>query len=317
MTDYREITNFCARRNPVLIYVAIGCAQGHNSLQNRTAQQFPPFIRAPDGWPKGEVIAVLIDPALEPDTELQGLIDADGDPEVAFLTARQEFHWDSPTDTTFIRNLCAMLLRTHHSTQMIVQDYTGQEIAGFLHPFLEEFEPRLQYRALFDTTYGTMGGCYLDFSTVSILRDPATGEFIQPQYLTLAAGIAHGAPSDHLYRTATGRIHALRQYGHRTLRCLRNSSEERPVWLSDAEVLKNLSPIAYVYGIPMPAVTPDRLTALLTHFMTDLTTIADAAVPIQELIAEPSSDSLCCAMYLLRDAALGSGSGSGYNPRPR
>ncbi|NDE16671.1 hypothetical protein EBZ80_17240 [bacterium] len=333
MTDYRDILDFCVRRNPALIYVAIGCAQGHNSPQHRTAQQFPPFIRAPNGWPKGEVIAVLIDPALEPDTELQGLIDADGDPEVAFLTARQEFHWDNPRDKQFIRYLCGMMMRTHRTTQLIVQDYTGEEIAGHLSRFMWEIGRGLQERALFDVSYGTMGGCFLDFSTVRILRNPDTGTFIQPQYMTLAQGIAHGVasagagagagegadvakpyyhiPVHYMRRIATERIQALRLYGHRTLRCLRDSSEERPPWLSDAAVLEKLSPIAYIYGIPLPTITPDRLTALLTHFMTDLATIADATVPIQELIAEPTSDDLCNAMYILRDTALGSRSGSG------
>ena len=302
-SDYDQITAFCARRRPALIYVAIGCAQGHNSPEYRSPQQFPPFIR--EGWPTGEVIAILIDPALEPDAELQGLADAAGDPEVAFLTVRREFYWTVPTDAAFIRSLCRLALYELHDTQMIVQDYTGDDISRHLFPFLQEFESRLQYRVLFDATYGRQGGCYIDFDAIQLLRDPYTGEFIQPQYLRLTDGIGHGAPVEHLRQTVTARIQTLRQYAHRVLRCLRNPVEERPVWCSDTVVIKNLEPVAFVYDIPLRTVTAARLTALLTRFAEDLRTIADADIPIAELIAAPTSDPLTNALYLLRDTALG------------
>ena len=190
---------------------------------------------------------------------------------------------------------------------MIVQDYTGDDISMRLFPFLHEFDPRLQYRVLFDATYGRQGGCYVDFNAIQILRDPHTGEFIQPQYLTLTDGVAHGAPVEHLRQTATTRIQTLRQYAHRPLLCLRDpaTTEERPAWCSDATVLKNLQPIAFVYDISLWTVAAARLTALLTRFAEDLRTVADADLPVAELIAAPTSDPLTTALYLLRDAALG------------
>jgi hypothetical protein len=242
------------------------------------------------------VVAILIDPTLEPDTELQGLTDAAGDPAVAFLTLRRTFYWDAPDDAAFIGRLCALCIPRTSQTQMIIQEYTGEETPYRLLPYVREYGERLKERVLYDVTYGTQGGCFLDFSAVRILRDP-TGGFIQPQYLTLLHGIVMGVHTGELYRIATERINTLRHYTGWVL----TAEATRPAWCSDERMLQGIAPIAQLYNVKL-STEPGALTTLLTRFVKDLSVAADvSAPPIAELL---SGEQFASAMYLLRDIAF-------------
>ena len=251
MGTYDEILRTLECSNPALIYVAIGCAQGHHAPQTQTPQEYPPQIAA---WP-GTKFIILIDPALESPPVAR--VPADP-PDTTFREIRRCFHWSEPRDTGFLNALCRIAL-VPGGPHVIVQDYTGVDIRSHLP--IQIYGPPLLKKVLYDMTYAD-AGCFVDFRKVAILRTPGGG-FLQPFYLPLTG--LRGTPS-HLLQEVKSRFQSLAWYGHRFLR-IQKGVEERRDWCTPELVAKETTRLFHLYGIP-PALQslPELLTAALYDF---------------------------------------------------
>lgn len=270
-----------------VFYIAIGCAQGHYPVGEHSAQQYPPFL---SNWTPKEATArilLLVEPALETTPRAYD----DIPPRERLLTTiyAQRSHWDwshHSADCQFLQRIIHTILTRPHPTYLIVQDYTGhdiqQEYTGFLRTTRFTTEHFLS-RILFDPAYDGPG-CFPDLTT-PVLRDPATGDFIQPTYTTLRQLVAtHPQPTQRILdqqveiRSARIRYYAARLY--------------RGELLADqiAEALERLQFFAPMMG---STITPDptRLRSLIAHTLRDFGAVAtppreysDAA--IDDLLAD-------------------------------
>lgn len=168
-SPFPSILHRCQEEHPALVYLGIGCA--HAPLQ-----QYPPFLKEFGG----RQICILIDPALE-----ESLLHETPNG-VIFLYLRRYFEWE--TESTFIEGLCQL-----PGAQLIAQDYSGTDIYPY-YP-LQKLGPAILRTALFDATYGTSeSSCYVDFSTIHILRMD-DGAFINPLYEPLTVIRPHISPA--------------------------------------------------------------------------------------------------------------------------
>jgi hypothetical protein len=261
-----------------VIYVAIGCAQGHYAEGKHSAQQYPPFL---SGWnpPGAEKHVILIDPALEdPPRSLvdlaTGAIEEPADiRNITFYPIREPFYWEEPTHRAFLTGLVRIVLATPpeiQPTYLIVQDYSG---ASLQDKYMELLEDDFRYaattlleRVLFDPAYDGPG-CFQDLTT-PVLRHPVTGVFLQPAYIPLAQLMsAHPTPPPTILRKQQETRSALiRYYAARLLR-----TELSAAAAEDA--LERLRPFAPIVGY-MPTADPSILRRLISETLRDFGAVA-------------------------------------------
>jgi hypothetical protein len=299
--NYDDILTYCRSKNPALIYVGIGCAQGHHPPDNEDnwAQEYPPVLAMET---RGYRIAILIDPALERpvralrDVGLDGSHDVVEDPHVGitFICVRHLFHWprtyESPIaapHTAFIHQLCEMAVYSE-STQLIVQDYTGFDIRPY-YPLNQFNHNKLKDRVLYDMTY-TGGGCSVDFTKVNVLRR-ASGDFIQPHYTPLLTLKSLGAPAKIIANEAASRREILELFVHRYYHVLCGNKEPRH-WCTEDHVMNAAEYLFYTYGL-IPSVVPTNLRALMAEALLDFLAIRSTHLCLADmytLIDSPTTD---------------------------
>jgi hypothetical protein len=267
---YSDILKYCRESNPSLIYLAVGCAQGHHARDKATAQEYPPFVSE---WP-GKKICILIDPILEQPpycfsdlevsnqrlSEIAGAPVVDFTPSLRFYCLRQRFETlDAPSvdykfksdpakyepDMSFLYSLCDIAYTS--STKLIYQDYSGRFI-DYLYPINRFKDPeRLKANVLFDVTYNE-AGCFVDFKEVKILKKP-NGDFMHPEYETLANLRCH--PSL-LITYAKKRRSDLGPYIHWYYQILLGNKPARD-WCTAETILPKMRPLCKMYGTPVAA----------------------------------------------------------------
>ena len=299
--NYDDILAYCKTKKPALIYVGIGCAQGHYAPDNEDhwAQEYPPVLAMET---RGYRIAILSDPALERpvralrDVGLDGSHDLVEDSRcgISFICVRNLFHWprtyDSPLSAphmAFMHQLCEMAVYSE-STQLIVQDYTGFDIRPY-YP-LEQFNHnKLKDRVLSDMTY-TGGGCSVDFTKVNVLRR-ANGDFIQPHYTPLLTLLSLGVPAPIIGIEATSRREVLELFVHRYYHVLCGTKEPRH-WCTEDHVMSAATYLFYIYGL-IPSTIQTNLRALMAEALLDFLAIRSTHMCLADmytLIDSPTAD---------------------------
>jgi len=262
-----DIVDQCTAVGPALIYVAIGCGQGHSEPHKHSPQEYPPFM---DDM-TGRQICILIDPLLESPPrayEDLGLTPTAGaaDPvvqigRVTFIPIRRNFEWDGPDDIALIDRLCALCLQI--PCRMIVQDYTGAYIDR--HYPIDRFGPTLTKRVLFDVTYND-GGCFVDFTKVHILQTP-DGDFIQPLFSTICTIKQCGFPD--LLTTVINRRNNLFITYVKRLHRIQTGEEVPRDWCTAYHVFEQMREVCQVYSVPRVADTP-TLERLMICYLFDM-----------------------------------------------
>lgn len=262
----------------LLVYVAIGCAQGRYAPGAHSAQEYPPFIR---DFRVDHKIVLLIDPDLEDPP--RALEDNPTDTTVTFIPLRQSLSWGDESHAIHGPTLVKALLDLRPTPDyIVVQDYTGEDIAPH--------DPDIPGRVLFDATYGDYG-CFVDFTKYyRIPRDPATGAILHLERLPLRA-IPADFP-DIRRRQTDNRAAVLRYYIHRTLRVLRGQTEAAD-WCSPAEVETRLRRLAPIY-IPTATTTTTPTEANLLQIATAM--LHDFGVS-PSLLDDPTGETLSRAIY--------------------
>ena len=250
-----DILTRVREETPDLIYVAIGCARN-------AEQQCPPQVHS---W-TGHKLCILIDPILESPPL------AHSSDNITVIPVYRNFEWAEQGDNDFIRALCRYTM-TRTNAHMIVQDYTGTDI----YPYYPG--PDFSKRVLFDITYSD-GGCYVDFSTVQILRD-AGGDFIQPHFTTLTK-LAR-LPATVRKPEVMKRRNAIINYLHYYYRTKKHGYPPED-WLFTVE--RKLQPLvvqfASIYN-QWPILTLETVRVLLVRSIQDLSTATGVEVPSAEL----------------------------------
>lgn len=251
-----------------ILYIAIGCAQGHYPVGEHSAQQYPPFLSA---WsPATARILLLVDPALEDPPRVYDDIPTRERLQTTVYCHRTSWDWShySPS-CEFLQRIIHTVLTRPDPTYLIVQDYTGhdinQEYRGFLRTtrFTEE---HFLSKILFDPSYDGPG-CFPDLRT-PVLRDPITGDFVQPSYTTLRRLVSARPPPtqailDHQVETRSARI---RYYAARLLR-----GELRTDQI--AQALEHIQFFVPIVGFT-PTPDPGRLRLLITETLRDFGSVA-------------------------------------------
>jgi hypothetical protein len=299
--NYDDILAYCKTKNPALIYVGIGCAQGHYAPDNEDhwAQEYPPVLATET---RGYRIAILIDPALERpvralrDVGLDGSHDLVEDSRcgISFICVRHLFHWprtyDSPLagpHTAFMNQLCELAVYSE-STQLIVQDYTGVDIRPY-YPLDQFNHNKLKDRVLYDMTYSS-GGCSVDFTKVTVLRR-ANGDFIQPHYTPLHTLSVLGIPSAIIVAEATNRREIMELFIHRYYHVLNGNKEPRH-WCTEDHVMNAATYLFYTYGL-IPSVILTNLRALMAEALLDFMALRSTHMCLADmytLIDSPTED---------------------------
>jgi hypothetical protein len=299
--NYDDILAYCKSKNPALIYVGIGCAQGHYSPDNEDhwAQEYPPVLATET---RGYRIAILIDPALERPVRALRDVGLDGSHDlvedvrcgISFICVRHLFHWprtyNSPLSaphTAFMHQLCELAVYNEF-TQLIVQDYTGIDIRPY-YPLNQFNHSRLKNRVLYDMTY-TGGGCSVDFTKVNVLRR-ATGDFIQPHYTPLHTLSSIGIPSAIIATEAANRREILELFVHRYYHVLCGTKEPRH-WCTEEHVMNATEHLFYTYGL-IPSAITTNLRALMTEALLDFLTMRSTHLCLSDiytLIDSPTAD---------------------------
>lgn len=255
-----------------VIYVAIGCAQGHYAPGRHSAQQYPPFLA---NWEPADAErhVLLIDPALEDPP--RSLVDIAADPTVdtrriTFYPIQAAFYWDNPDHRAFLTAL--IRLAVTNGTYLILQDYTGHELMSEYRALLETtFRNDASVflsRVLFDPSYDGPG-CFQDLST-PVLRDPATGAFLQPDFVSLRQlAASHPPPAPATLRAQQERRSALIRYY--AGRLLRGEFADRPAAIEDA--LQRLQFFAPIVDYT-PTADPATLRRLIADTLRDFGAIA-------------------------------------------
>jgi hypothetical protein len=275
MDPYGEILHATKTATPALIYVAIGCAQGHNAPANQSPQEFPPQVAA---WP-GRKFVVLIDPALESPPVAR--VPADP-PNTMFREVRRPFHWNDGRDITFLDGLCAQALQPG-GPHVIVQDYTGADIRREL-PVYKYGQPLLR-KVLYDMTYAD-SGCFVDFTKISILRD-AAGDFVQPFFQPLRTLVGIMEPAA-LLEEAKNRYDALVNYGHRFIR-METGREERRDWCTPDRIAAATGRLFSTYGVA-PDGSVASMERLLKEALFDFCAVASHGMTLDEADATVAGD---------------------------
>jgi hypothetical protein len=295
-----------------VIYVAIGCAQGHHPPERRAPQQYPPFLAA---WPHQTIL--LIDPALEDPPQILHDVEAAGTPEeicqgLQFFAVRAPFYWTNPDHRAYIGGILRLILAAPRPTHLIVQDFTGYDIQPEFTRFLtEDFPPadtrRILHRVLFDPAYDGPG-CFQD-TTIPILRHPATGDFLQPAYMPLQRLIhARPPPSPAILRhQIERRSAAIRYYAYRLWRELRGELPPSD-HVTPAVVTERLQFFQHIYGYA-PIAHPTILRNLIEDTLRDFAATAGEPRPTDEaitiLLTDPRGNALNLEFHRLTCRILG------------
>jgi hypothetical protein len=296
MEDYQRILRYCKKELPHVIYVSIGCALDWNQDPQQIQQQYPVVL---DTFP-GLRVCILIDPQLEYppkatqnritrttsqlpslpppyDTRPSTPIVKDG---VVFFPVYHAFEFTNPQDTEFLHTLCSLCMETHGATKLIVQDYTGRDIRPY-YP-TDIFDEMILPWVLYNMTYRD-SGCYVDFSTVHVLRNP-DGNFVHPEYLSLRQ-ICQIAPSrprivrDEIKR----RTDIVCSYLYRRY-AVQAGYKEPADWCSPANVMTYLRQLTLAYGLPN-ILTQTNLKSVILACLQDVGDVMDKEVSAETVYA--------------------------------
>ena len=259
-----------ASPNPSLVvYVAIGAAQGFYPEGAHSAQQYPPFLT---NWQPvtAERHVLLIDPGLEdPPRSQRDLVLTTDDTtlrRITFYPARTYFHWTDPDHRAFLEELIRTVLASP-SAYLILQDYTGHsvtsEYGALLDTTFRKDATAFLNRILFDPSYDGPG-CFQDL-TIPVLRDPGTGAFLQPAYNPLIR-LATVSPPAVLRKQQEIRSALIRYYAGRLFRG--DLSHERSI-----DALEKLQLFAPIVGY-IPTADPTVLRHLIADTLNDFGAVA-------------------------------------------
>lgn len=270
-TLLNPIAYLSCRSPATVIYVAIGCAQGHYAPGAHSRQQYPPFL---DNWvpANADRHVFLIDPALEDPPRCLADLDSSGADmrRITVYPIREAFYWDNPDHRDFIKSMIEIVLASPLPTYLIVQDYSGAALMETYTSFLDsDFRaeaPALLEKVLFDPSYDGPG-CFQDL-TGPVLRDPVTGGFLQPAYIPLARLMAARPtpPATVLRKQQETRSALIRYYAARLFRG--DLSHERSV-----DALERLQLFAPIVGY-IPTADPAVLRRLIADTLRDFGAVA-------------------------------------------
>jgi hypothetical protein len=293
--NYDDILSYCQSKNPALIYIGIGCAQGHHPngpyADSQWPQEYPPVLASETG---GYRIGILIDPALERPVKALRDVGLDGSQDVVedvatgitFICLRHVFDWKNEPHTTFLHRMCELAVY-NPETRLVVHDYTGTDIRPH-YPMTHFNNSRLKARVLFDMSYRG-GGCSLDFTNTRVLRY-SNGDFIQPYYMTLQQLKSH-APPDLLAVEAASRREVLELFVHRYYHVLMGNKEPRH-WCTETHVMNAAERLFYAYGL-IPSTHPMNLRALMAEALMDFLVVRGTTMVLADmyaLIDSPTGD---------------------------
>ena len=239
-------------QTPNLIYVAIGCAQGHYEYGKHSEQEYPRFVRS---WP-GNKVCILIDPALE--SPIYAIREGEP-PDTTFICMKQTFEWPSrwlheqtKHDMEYLYSLIKKVMETPNA-HMIVQDYSGE----IIHPNypIEKF-PGIEKKVLFDVTYNN-GGCSIDFDKIEILKD-SNGDFIQPMFSKIQdieKGSIARVQAHERYTILSGGV----LYLYRTQMGIKEPRD----WCIPESVYSSAERLYHIYGLPLHDTSTEVLRKLL------------------------------------------------------
>jgi hypothetical protein len=291
-----------------VIYLAIGCAQGHYPPGEHSAQQYPPFLAT---WnpPTAERHVILVDPALEdPPRCVADIATAQYHTEnIHIYPIRAPFDWETPDSRSraFLAGLIRIALAAPLSkpTYLIVQDYSGADLPNEYTLLLQSPPHRthpaaLLDRVLFDPSYDGPG-CFPDLTT-PILRDPATGHFLQPAYVPLRTLANASPPPTRKIIEAQQEVRSsrIRYYAARFLR-----GELSPTSEYGADALQRLQAFAPIVGY-MPTTDPTILRHLIAETLRDFGAVATPPrtytdAQINAILADPRGNALNLEFHAL------------------
>ena len=266
-SSHEEVLTACQDPAVKTIYIGIGCA-GSNP------QHYPPFLNSIPG----KQVCYLIDPLLEMRSwgnEFLRTLDIKDPESVLFIPERKHFSWRY-AGGYLVNALCALVVRSTDK-RLIVQDYTGEDIAT-RYP-LHGFGPALLKRVLFDVTYGDAGQrCFVHFDKVRLLINPDDGTFIQPMYETITALRSYsGLPPTDLATIVQSRTRGIGLMVGRFYNVFTGIDKSQAVWVTPeyfAETFKVewmiYRPSASVVTPSASVVTPDTLESFMINFLVDL-----------------------------------------------
>jgi hypothetical protein len=171
-------------------------------------------------------------------------------------------------------------METHGATKLIVQDYTGRDIRPY-YP-TDIFDEMILPWVLYNMTYRD-SGCYVDFSTVHVLRNP-DGNFVHPEYLSLRQ-ICQIAPSrprivrDEIKR----RTDIVCSYLYRRY-AVQAGYKEPADWCSPANVMTYLRQLTLAYGLPN-ILTQTNLKSVILACLQDVGDVMDKEVSAETVYA--------------------------------
>ena len=245
-----------ALTEPLVIYVAIGCALGAYPPRSHPPQQYPPYLRA---FARRQ-ICVLIDPHLEMPPRAQE--DIQGIPrDITLLPVLERFeHSPKEADSSawFLHDLARLC--TEHKHFLIVQEFTGTPLSEH-YPF--HLGPAAMEYVLYDPTYSLNGACFPDLNSARIYRDEA-GRFRQPLYSPLSDFAEHPDLVRHLIEErAYNTVHLVARL-YKILCGLEPPSE----WCTVEQIALQLRYFGLVYRVPEGEIVP-RLRHMLGAIVRD------------------------------------------------
>ena len=250
---------------PLLIYVAIGCAVGRYAEGEHPPQQYPPYLRTF----ACRQICVLIDPNLEmPPRAMADTANLSAD--ITILPVLENLYHSDQHDG-FLDRLAKLCLETEN--RMIVQEFTGTNTN--LHYPMHLGKDILKY-VLYDPTYSDGGGCSPDISGIELLRD-ARGDFLHPQYSRLQ-DIYNTVPEDMFKQQFKSRFYNVIQILLRKYRILRNLEEPRD-WLTETMVSTAIRPFCFIYNLPANG----PLDAVLMEIVHDFCILGKTQMSTEEM----------------------------------
>jgi hypothetical protein len=284
---FNDIYEWCRLREPSLIYLSVGCAQGHWDRERSSPQQYPPFVA---DWP-GYKVCILIDPNLEGIPYCLQDLGVSAEEQTKYARSRiidlpgiriycLRMMFEIPLHTSFLHTLCDIAV--YGSTKLIYQDYTGR-ITNELYPWDRYDTTRLKAQVLFDVTYNDCG-CFVDFSKVRLLKN-TKGEFIHPELEPLIVVKDHPSLLD-LYRQK--RRSDLGFYAHAYYQILNGKKEPRD-WCTAEKVLEKINYLFKIYNIPM-SMDSDSIYELLKTAIFDYCNVANCYMTeeeVDEIIEKP------------------------------
>lgn len=259
--DAASFLSEAALTEPLVIYVAIGCALGGYPPGAHPPQQYPPYLRA---FARRQ-ICVLIDPHLEMPPRAQEDIQGVGR-DVTILPVLERFE-HSPREAEcsawFLHDLARLC--TEHKHFLIVQEFTGAPLNNH-YPF--HLGPAVMNYVLYDPTYSLIGDCFPNLNDTQIYIDDA-GRFRQPLYSPLSDFADHPGLVRHLIEErAYNTVHLVA----RLYKILRGQ-EPPSVWCTENQIAAHLRYFSLVYRIPEGEIV-SQLRHLLSAIVYDHGSIA-------------------------------------------